>query len=127
MSDSGDPTAWDGTRVSYDVGILEDAAAPADPLELLRAWLDDAISAGLSEPTAMTIASIDADGHPAARVVLMRRLDHGVVFFTNHDSDKGRQLAAHPSAAAVLHWVDLHRQVRVTGEVERIDDADSDA
>jgi pyridoxamine 5'-phosphate oxidase len=121
-----DPTSWDGTRVSYDIGTLEDAAAPDDPFGLLRTWLDDAISAGVTEPTAMTIATNGTDGRPAARIVLMRRLDHGLVFFTNRDSDKGRQLAADPGAAAVVHWVDLHRQVRVVGDVEQLDDDASD-
>jgi pyridoxamine 5'-phosphate oxidase len=120
-------TAWAGTRISYDVGTLDEAAAPDDPFTLLRAWLDEAIAAGVSEPTAMTVATLGDDGRPAARIVLMRRIDHGLVFFTNHDSDKGRQLAAHPGCAAVLHWVDLHRQVRVVGDAERIEDAASDA
>jgi pyridoxamine 5'-phosphate oxidase len=119
-------TGWAGTRISYDVGTLDEAAAPDDPFTLLRDWLDDAISAGLSEPTAMTVATLGGDGRPAARIVLMRRIDHGLVFFTNHDSDKGRQLAANPGCAAVLHWVDLHRQVRVVGDAERIEDSASD-
>ncbi len=127
MSDPADPTEWDGTRLTYDVGTLEEADAPPDPIELLRTWLDDAIAAGATEPTAMTIATVDADRRPAARVVLMRRLDHGVVFFTNHDSQKGRQLGARPVAAAVFHWVDLHRQVRLVGEVEQVDADASDA
>ncbi len=76
----------------------------------------------------MTVATVGLDGHPDARVVLARGADErSLVFYTNFDSVKSRQLAAHPHAAAVFAWLDLHRQVRLRGAIERVDDAESDA
>jgi pyridoxamine 5'-phosphate oxidase len=99
-----------------------------DPIAQLQQWLDEAIEAGLPEPTAMTLATASPDGVPAARMVLLRGLDdRGLAFFTNRQSAKGRQLAANPRAAAVLHWQPLGHQVRVTGPVELVSDEESDA
>jgi pyridoxamine 5'-phosphate oxidase len=91
-----------------------------DPVAALRAWLDDA--AGTSpQPDAMVVATSTPDGRPSARVVLLRGLDRrGLVFFSNRDSRKGRELAGNPRAAAVFHWWELGRQVRVEGTVEEI-------
>jgi pyridoxamine 5'-phosphate oxidase len=90
-----------------------------DPLRQLAAWLEDARSAGEPMPEAMTIATATADGMPAARVVILRGISSGLVFFTDVTSDKGAELAANPRAAAVLHWLrPAHRQVRVAGPVE---------
>jgi pyridoxamine 5'-phosphate oxidase len=91
-----------------------------DPLVQLRAWLDDARDA-VPQPDAMVVATATPDGRPSARVVLLRGLDdHGLVFFTNRESRKGRELAVSPRAAAVLHWWELGRQVRVEGAVEEV-------
>jgi pyridoxamine 5'-phosphate oxidase len=91
----------------------------ADPLRQLSAWLDAARTAGQPMPNAMTIASATSDGVPSARLVVLRGLQRGLVFFTDCESDKGAELAANPQAAAVLHWlVPAHRQVRVAGPVE---------
>lgn len=101
----------------------------ADPLRQLSAWLDAARAAGQPMPEAMTIASATSDAVPSARLVILRGLQHGLVFFTDCQSDKGAELAANPRAAAVLHWlVPAHRQVRVAGPVERVseDEADQD-
>ncbi len=101
---------------------------PADPLELLRAWLAEATATGMVNPAAMTLATAAGDGAPSARTVLLRGLDAGgIVFYTNRGSRKGRDLAANPRACAVLHWRELDRQVIVTGAVEPVDDAESDA
>ena len=98
----------------------------ADPLRQLAAWLDAARRAGESMPEAMTIATATADGTPAARVVILRGLQPGLVFFTDLTSDKGAELAANPQAAAVLHWlVPVHRQVRVTGPVEPVSEQEA--
>jgi pyridoxamine 5'-phosphate oxidase len=100
----------------------------ADPIAQLQQWLDEAVAADLPEPTAMTLATASPEGVPSARMVLLRGLDdRGLAFFTNRQSAKGRELAANPRAAAVLHWQALGRQVRVTGPVERVSDKESDA
>jgi pyridoxamine 5'-phosphate oxidase len=99
----------------------------ADPLLQLSAWLDAARAAGQPMPEAMTIASATSDAVPSARLVMLRGLQRGLVFFTDCESGKGAELAANPRAAAVLHWlVPAHRQVRVAGPVERVgaDEAD---
>ena len=98
------------------------------PIQLLGSWLDEARAAGIPQPDAMTLATASADGAPSARIVLLRGLDdRGVVFYTNSESRKGRELLANPRAALVLHWEPLGRQVRVEGSVERVDDEESDA
>jgi pyridoxamine 5'-phosphate oxidase len=99
----------------------------ADPLRQLAAWLDAARAAGQPMPEAMTIASASSDAVPSARLVVLRGLQRGLVFFTDCESDKGAELAANPRAAAVLHWlVPAHRQVRVAGPVERVSEAEAD-
>ena len=99
----------------------------ADPLRQLSAWLDAARAAGQPMPEAMTIASATSDAVPSARLVVLRGLQRGLVFFTDCESDKGAELAANPQAAAVLHWlVPTHRQVRVAGPVERVSEAEAD-
>jgi len=98
------------------------------PLETLAAWLEEARAAGALEPEAMALATAGADGRPSVRFVLCRGIDEeGVRFFTNYDSRKGRELAAHPHAAAVFHWAVTHHQVRIEGGVERLGAAQSDA
>jgi pyridoxamine 5'-phosphate oxidase len=109
-------------RRSYERGELAEATAPAHWLPIFRAWFDQAV-AGLSgvEANAMQVATIDEDGNPAVRTVLLKSVDEdGVEFYTNYDSAKGTQLAAHPFAAAVLAWVPLERQVRISGPTRRV-------
>lgn len=99
-----------------------------DPLATVQQWVDEAIAAGVEEPTAMTLATASPDGDVTARMVLLRGLDErGLVFYTNRRSAKGRQLAENPRAAAVLHWQPLGHQVRVTGPVAEVSDEESDA
>ena len=99
----------------------------ADPLRQLSAWLDAARAAGQPMPEAMTIASATSDAVPSARLVVLRGLQRGLVFFTDCESDKSAELTANPRAAAVLHWlVPAHRQVRVAGPVERVSEAEAD-
>jgi pyridoxamine 5'-phosphate oxidase len=98
-----------------------------DPIAQLAMWLDDARVAD-SRPHAMTLATADTDGRPAARVVLLRNIDaRGVVFFTNRTSRKGRQLARNPFVSGVLHWWELGRQVRIEGKAEKTTDGESTA
>ena len=101
---------------------------PADPIALLQAWLKLAEEAELPNPTSMTLATIDPDGRPSARVVLLKDLDErGIVFYTNRNSRKGRALAANTAAVLVLHWDVLTRQVIVEGQVGLASDEESDA
>lgn len=99
-----------------------------DPLPQFQQWLEEAGAAGVQEPGAMTLATAGADGTPSARMVLLKGADEaGFRFFTNYGSAKGRDLEANPRAALVFHWQTLGRQVRVTGTVERMSEAESDA
>ena len=115
-------------RREYRGQVLLESRAPAAPLPLLRRWLRDALRHGFLEPNAMTLATVDARGRPRARMVLLKRADaHGLTFYTNDRSDKGRELAGRPHAALVLWWPELYRQVRVEGRVGRVSAAESDA
>ncbi len=99
-----------------------------DPIELFREWLAAAEDSEVNEPTAMTLATVDAAGAPAARMVLLKDVDDGTfVFYTNAESRKGVELEATPLASLVFHWKSLRRQVRIDGAVERTSDADADA
>jgi pyridoxamine 5'-phosphate oxidase len=104
---------------------------PANPLTLLAAWLDEARRAAATpNPNAMVLATVDFRGQPSARVVLCKDIDPegGLIsFFTNYESQKGRELEANPRAAVVFHWDHAHRQARAEGRTERLDAADSDA
>ena len=114
-------------RVQYETAGLDLADVSADPIEQWLRWHDDAIAADLAEPNAMTLSTVDLNGVPDARIVLARGADRfGFVFFTNYESAKSRQLNARPVAAATFGWLDLHRQVRVRGTVERISEQESD-
>lgn len=107
---------------------LDVADLDVDPTRQLRRWLDVAIAEEVPEPTAMTLATADADGRPSARTVLLKGLDErGLVFFTNYRSAKARDLDVNPHAALVFLWQPLQRQVRVAGPVSRTSAAESDA
>ena len=101
---------------------------PHEPVAMAKAWLEHATaSTGLPNPNAMTLATVDADGGPSARIVLLRGLDQdGALFFTNYRSRKGRALTSHPRAALVLHWDVLERQIRIEGSVTRATTEESD-
>jgi pyridoxamine 5'-phosphate oxidase len=115
-------------RKSYELAELDEAASDADPLRQFETWLEQAIAARLAEPNAMTLATVGADGRPSTRIVLIKGFDaRGLVWFTNYESRKGRELAARPFAALQFHWVELERVVRIEGTVEKVSDAESDA
>jgi pyridoxamine 5'-phosphate oxidase len=115
-------------RVQYETAGLDLADLAATPIRQWHRWYDDAVEAGVAEPNAMTVSSNDAEGQPDARVVLAREVnDEGIVFYTNYESAKGIQLASAPFASAVFAWLDLHRQVRVRGEIEVVSSEESDA
>lgn len=99
-----------------------------DPLDIVRGWLDEARRTERNDPDAIALATVDAQGMPDARMVLLKEIsDEGFVFYTNYESDKGRQIAATGKAAFVLHWKSLRRQIRVRGTVTKIDDHRADA
>ena len=105
-----------------------DFTESSEPFRLFAEWLEEAGKSEPNDPNAMTLATVDEDGLPDARMVLLKGLDErGFVFFTNTGSAKGRELAAHPKAALVFHWKSLRRQVRVRGPVEQVSDAEADA
>ncbi|MFN0184975.1 MAG: pyridoxamine 5'-phosphate oxidase [Aquabacterium sp.] len=115
-------------RKSYERGELEESLAHNDPLAQFRRWMDDAVAAKVPEPTAMTLATVGADGRPSTRIVLLKGCDtRGLVWYTNYDSRKGQELAAHPSAALQFHWVELERVARIEGTVVRTSAEESDA
>lgn len=114
-------------RTQYETGGLDRDDLADSPILQWHRWYDDAEAAGLPEPHAMTIGTLDGDGLPDARIVLARGVDDtGLTFFGNYDSAKGRQLRVHPVASAVFPWLGLHRQVRVRGGVRRLEAHESD-
>lgn len=115
-------------RVQYETTGLDVGDVAADPLDQWLAWHTDAVEAGVAEPNAMVLATVDSDGAPSARTVLVRGADpRGFTFFTNYDSPKSRDIEQNPHVAATFVWLDLHRQVRVRGLAARVDPAESDA
>ena len=117
-----------GLRKNYERGELDEQHAARDPFEQFRQWLGQAIGANVPEPNAMTLATVDEGGRPSTRIVLIKDFDaRGIVWYSNYESRKGRELAGNPHAALQFHWVELERVVRVEGRVSRVDAADSDA
>ena len=112
----------------YQGNRLVESELGNGPATLCRQWLAGAVAAGEPEPTAMTLATVGEDGAPSARIVLLKEVgDTGLVFFTNYESRKARELAVRPVAAATLYWPTLNRQVRVEGPVEKVAARESDA
>ena len=100
----------------------------SDPLDIVAAWYELARAEGVPEPEAAALATATPDGRPSVRMVLIRGIDaHGVRFYTNRESRKGRELAANPHAAIAIHWHAMQRQIRLEGPVEELPDAESDA
>jgi len=105
-----------------------DFTEAGEPLRLFSAWFEEAKRSEPADANAMTLATVDADGLPNARMVLLKGFDEGgFVFYTNVDSPKGRELSATPKAAVVFHWKSLNRQVRLRGLVSRVAEAEADA
>ena len=115
-------------RKSYERAELDESASEADPLAQFTLWLGQAIDAKLPEPNAMTLATVAADGRPSTRVVLIKGFDaRGIVWYSNYESRKGRELASHDAAALQFHWVELERVVRIEGRVDKVSAEESDA
>ncbi len=109
-------------RKSYERDALDEAVSAAQPLQQFEQWLDQALRAAIPEPNAMTLATVDADGRPSTRIVLLKGYDaRGIVWYTNYESRKGRELAVNPQAALQFHWVELERVVRIEGRVEQVE------
>jgi pyridoxamine 5'-phosphate oxidase len=112
----------DYARAAFD---LPDALP--SPREQFERWFQEAIHAEVLEPNAMTLCTVDPDGRPSGRIVLIKGIDDaGITFFTNYQSRKGRALAAHPQACVVFFWPELERQVRIDGPVEKVSDDESE-
>jgi pyridoxamine 5'-phosphate oxidase len=105
----------------YEGQTIDPATCDPDPFVEVRHWLASAVAHPIAQANAMTLATVDERGRPAARIVLLKELDAtGFVFFTNYESRKGRDLAAHPAAALVLFWEPQHRQIRIEGSIEKV-------
>jgi pyridoxamine 5'-phosphate oxidase len=115
-------------RRDYAAAGLSEEDALADPIEQFQRWFDDARRAEVHEPNAMALATVDAEGQPAARIVLLKGVDQrGLAFFTNRESRKADHIGANPKAALVFWWGPLERQVRFEGTIEEVDAAEADA
>ena len=115
-------------RIQYETAGLNFEDLDESPIQQWHAWYIEAVEAELPEPNAMAVGSIDSDGMPDSRIVLVRGFDDdGLTLFGNYNSAKGQQLDANPVASAVFPWIGLHRQVRVRGTVEMLPGHESDA
>ena len=115
-------------RQDYQKRTLEDNDVDPDAVVQFANWWDDAIKSEIEEVNAMTLATVNHEGNPTARIVLLKGFDeNGFVFFTNYNSHKGEALSKHPYASLVFFWKELERQVRIEGSVSRINEAESDA
>ncbi|MBS1781993.1 MAG: pyridoxamine 5'-phosphate oxidase [Bacteroidetes bacterium] len=114
-------------RTDYRLAKLDENETGSDPLMFFARWFAEAEQADVREVNAMTLATVDNNFQPHARIVLLKALDkRGFVFFSNYDSDKGHQLDVKNAAALVFFWPELERQVRIEGLVEKISEAESD-
>src|SRR5262245_31791041 len=114
-------------RKSYERAELDESASQAEPLKQFELWFEQALHSELPEPNAMTLATVGANGRPSTRVVLVKGFDQrGIVWYTNYQSRKGRELEHLPYAALQFHWVELERVVRIEGRVEKTSEAESD-
>lgn len=114
-------------RKEYQLKYLDEAALNADPIAQFLVWMQEALHAKLIEPTAMSLATCTKEGMPSCRIVLLKNIDSkGLVFFTNFESRKARELKQNPNAAVTFWWGELERQVRIEGYVERISDQEAE-
>jgi len=115
-------------RKDYSRASLTEADVHPNPIEQFSKWFGEALSAQVPEANAMSVSTASADGRPSSRILLIKDFDQrGFTFFTNYESRKGRELDSNPFAALLFYWIELERQVRIEGRVERISDAENDA
>jgi len=117
-----------GMRKNYTRHVLDERSAAADPFDQFGVWIDEVQGTDALEANSMILATVDQHGAPSARTVLLKACDQrGLVFYTNHDSRKGRNIAENPAVALVFNWPTLERQVRIEGLASRVADEESDA
>ena len=115
-------------RKSYEREKLDEADVAQDPLEQFTRWMQQAIDAQIPEPNAMTLATVSAENRPSTRPVLIKGCDErGIVWYTNYESRKARQISMNPWASLQFHWVELERVVRIEGKVEKVSAEESEA
>lgn len=115
-------------RLNYSRNQLTETDVDPNPIQQFRVWFDQAVTAQLPEPNAMTLATATKAGVPSARIVLLKGIDdRGFVFYTNYESRKGSELAENPQAVLVFLWTSLERQVRIEGQVEKVSDEETNA
>jgi len=118
----------DQVRREYNHKQLDESTMPSNPMELLRAWLEEATGSGNPDPTAMTLSTVDQDGAPSSRVVLLKRIhQNSLVFFTNYHSRKANEIRNREKVAAHFYWPELERQVKISGTAGPIEDKESDS
>ena len=116
-----------GIRREYRLERLEESLLPEDPMILLYQWLDQARKTENPEPTAMTLSTVDQNGNPSSRIVLLKKITAGQLwFFTHYESRKARAMDSHSRVAVHFHWPELERQLRIEGTVSRIPETESD-
>lgn len=116
-----------GLRKEYSQASLTEADVHPDPIAQFRSWFDEAVKAKIAEPNVMTVATVDAERRPSARILLLKDVDErGFTWFTNYQSRKARELAQCPHAALVFYWGELERQVRIEGYVEQVSAEESE-
>lgn len=113
-------------RIEYSLKSLDLKDIQADPMEQFKIWLHEAMESKVLEVNAMNLATVKPDGSPNSRIVLLKGVDHGLLFFTNYESTKGKEIAVSPSVAVTFFWAELERQVRFMGKVEKISAQESD-
>ena len=113
-------------RKDYSLKSLEIHEVSIEPLQQFNQWMEEALAAEVLEANAMCLATVGSDGFPNARIVLLKGLDKGFVFFTNYESAKGKELKAYPKASLTFFWPEIERQVRVMGTVSKITEQESD-
>ena len=113
-------------RQDYQIKSLDIKEVASNPFQQFEKWFQEAVEAKVKEPNAMTLATASKDGRPSARIVLLKGIDEGFVFYTNYESQKGLELIKNPFASLVFCWLDMERQIRISGKVEKVSDITSD-
>lgn len=120
-------TELSALRENYTKGSLDVKDAAATPIEQFQVWFDEAVASQLLEPNALLLSTVSNENKPSTRVVLLKGLDNGFLFYTNYLSRKGTELAENPNACITFFWAELERQVRIEGIIEKVSDENSDA
>jgi pyridoxamine 5'-phosphate oxidase len=115
-----------GLRKEYSSKILEINKVDPDPIEQFKFWMEASIENGIKEPNAMHLSTVTPENRPSSRIVLLKGIDHGFVFFTNYESKKSRDLLSNPFASLTFFWPEMERQVRIEGSVEKVSQEESD-